>query len=165
MNKYSPSANAFYSALMLQDYINAGVLPDDAVDVSSEEESAIRAALGRGDAVARVEHGAWAFTAQPTPFEVQSAPFLAEVRATRELILNRLAGIGMAAVIVGDSNSANAIAQARQALLDLPTCPPVLAAMDTKSLAALEEAVKARYKEIVAAVPLSVRTAFNQVSQ
>lgn len=165
MNKFSPNTKGFYDALLLQDYINAGALPDDAVDVSPEDEQAIRAALERGDTVALTGHSTWAFTAQVIPFDVQAAPLMAEVRATRELILNRLAGIGMAAVIASDTNSANAIAQARQALLDLPTCPPVLAAMGTKSLAALEDAVKVRYKEIVAAVPLSVRTAFNQVSQ
>lgn len=166
MNKFSPSTKSFYNALMIENYINAEALPEDAVDVSPGDEQAIRSALARGDAVAMGVNAAWILTpAPPVPFEVQVAPFLAEVRSTREFILNRLAGIGMAAVIDGDTATAGAIAQIRKQLLDITEFPSVLAAMAAENLIALEEAVKLRYKDIAAGVPLAVRTAFNQVSQ
>ena len=166
MNKFSPSTRGFYDALLIEDYIAAGVLPADASEVSSEDEQIIREALARGDTVSVNSHGAWMVTpAPPVPFAELSAPFLAEVRTTREFILNRLAGIGMAAVIDGDTATAGSIAQIRQQLLDITEAPAVLAAIAAENLSALEEAVKLRYKEIVAAVPLAVRTAFNQVSQ
>lgn len=166
MNKFSPSTKGFYDALLLDDYISAGVLPDDASEVSPEDEQVIRAALTRGDTVVQDAHGNWAFIpAPPVPFSELSAPFLAEVRTTREFILNRLAGIGMAAVIDGDTATAGSVAQIRQQLLDITEAPAVLAAIAAENLSALEEAVKLRYKEIAAAVPLAVRTAFNQVSQ
>lgn len=166
MNQYSPSTKGFYDVQLLAEYTNAGVLPADAVDVSPEGEQIIREALARGDAVAVNTHGAWTVTpAPPVPFAELSAPFLAEVRTTREFILNRLAGIGMAAVIDGDTATAGSIAQIRQQLLDITEAPAVLAAIAAENLGTLEEAVKLRYKEIAAAVPLAVRTAFNQVSQ
>lgn len=158
--RYSQTTGAFYPL----DIDYGDDLPDDIIDVSLTDYCAAMARPS-GHSFTFV-NGELVITAPPpVPFADLAAPFMAEVRITRELILNRLAGIGMAAMIAGDAGSANAIAQARQALLDLPTCPPVLAAMATASLATLQEAVKARYKEIVAAVPLAVRTAFNQVSQ
>ncbi|SFG29300.1 hypothetical protein SAMN05518865_110159 [Duganella sp. CF458] len=166
MNKFSPSTRGFYDALLVEDYIAAGVLPADATDVSPEDEQIIREALVRGDAVSIDIHGAWTVTPAPrVPFAELSAPFLAEVRTTREFILNRLAGIGMAAMIDGDTATAGAIAQIRQRLLDITEAPSVLAAIAAENLGGLEEAVKLRYKEIAAAVPLAVRNAFNQVSQ
>ncbi len=158
--RYSASSGCFYP----YDVDYGANLPPDVIEV---QQSDYEAAMARpiGHTFAFVKGRLVIAAPASTPFSELSAPYLAEVRATRELILNRLAGIGMAAVIAGDSGTAGAIAQIRQQLLDITQAPPVTAAMESEDLPALEEAVKLRYKEIAAAVPLSVRTAFNQVSQ
>ncbi|WP_431477843.1 hypothetical protein [Massilia eburnea] len=158
--RFSPSTGAFYPL----DIDYGDKLPIDVIEVLQEDyDAAMARPVGHSFAFV---NGKLVITApSPLPFADAASAYMTEVRETREAILNRLAGIGMAAVIAGDMSSANAIALARQSLLDLPSCPLVSSAMNTKSLAKLEEAVKVRYKEIVAAVPLAVRTAFNQVSQ
>lgn len=158
--RYSPSNGCFYPF----DIDYRSDLPEDMVEVSLED---FHAAMARQkDHTFQFVDGKLVITAlPPVPFADLATPYLAEVRATRELILNRLAGIGMAAVIGGDNSTAGAIAQIRQQLLDITQVPPVVAAMAAESLAALEEAVKARYKEIAGAAPIAIRTAFNQVSQ
>jgi hypothetical protein len=142
---YSPTTKGFYPEDMRSQYEAAGTWPADAFEVNEEQEAALRAP-------------------QPILFNEAAALFLADVRATREAILNRLAGIGLAALVDGDSGVAEAIAQARRQLLDITEAPEVLTAIEAENLDALEEAVKARYKAIAAGVPLEVRNAFNKVS-
>jgi len=142
---YSPTTKGFYPADMRHVYEAAGTWPADAEAITAEREAELRAV--------------------PAPtFASLAATFLAGVRTTREAILNRLAGIGLAALVDGDTGMAEAIAQARRQLLDITEAPEVLAAIDAENMVDLEDAVKARYKAIAAGVPLEVRNAFNKVS-
>jgi hypothetical protein len=97
------------------------------------------------------------------PYEVRELPYLADIRKTRELILNRLTGMYMAAQASNDTATCSSILQCRQDLLDLTTYTTVAAARAANDYEALRLAVKLRYKELAAAVPSSVRTAFLQV--
>lgn len=138
---YSNTTGFFYAADLRADYEAAGSWPDDAREVSAEEEAALRT--------------------PPTPtFAELSAQYLASVRATREIILNRIAGVGMAALVSADMATAAAVTTARTALLNITTDAAVLAATD---LDGLEAAVLAIYKAIVAAAPAGLVKAFDGV--
>jgi glutamate mutase epsilon subunit len=91
------------------------------------------------------------------PFAEAKATELAAWRADREKMLNRIAGIGMAAQATGDIALVTAVVAFRQGLLDLPSHPTVTAATDIVSLRA---AVKTRYKALLAATPTSAKLAF-----
>jgi hypothetical protein len=91
--------------------------------------------------------------------------YLAEVRALREQILNRLAGIGLAAFVAGDQPTVDAVLTARQRLLDITKIPDALAAYAALDLAALELAVKKEYAAIVASVPPSLINAFDEIDK
>ncbi|SNT29130.1 hypothetical protein SAMN06265795_12253 [Noviherbaspirillum humi] len=82
------------------------------------------------------------------------------VRIKREEILNRLAGIGFAALAEGDAATAQAIVATRQSLLDITKNAGILAATDESSL---RDAILAAYGAIVAATPANVQTAFRGV--
>jgi hypothetical protein len=89
-----------------------------------------------------------------------AADYLDTVRITRESILNRISGIGFAAMADGDTATVDGIVTARQALLDITHAPGVLAATDGDEL---KTAVLAVYKAIASAAPASIRSAFNAV--
>lgn len=88
-----------------------------------------------------------------------------EVRAPREKLLNRLAGIGFAADKRGDQATVDAYLVARDRLLGLTTTPAAQAAKAAFDLAALKSAVKQEYVEIVTSVPASLINAFDMVDQ
>lgn len=99
--------------------------------------------------------------AEETPqvnFAQQAADYMVTVRAIREQVLNRMAGIGVTALVQGDTVTAEGVVAARAALLDITTAPTVVAAKD---LPALRAAVTAYYRKAVAAAPETVRKAFN----
>lgn len=160
MIRYSPTTGAFYPLDI--DYGKA--LPADVIKVSQADHQAAMAAREIGDGIKFVDGHLVITSRPPIPFADLAGPFLAEVRTTREAILNRLAGIGLAALVDGESGVAEAIAQARRQLLDITEAPEVLTAIGAENMAALENAVKVRYKAIAAGVPLEVRNAFNKVS-
>jgi hypothetical protein len=158
--RYSEKTGTFYP---LDIHYSSG-LPADIIEVPQADYEAAMAARAAGYAIAFVSGKLIVTPPPPVPFEVQAAPFMAEVRTTREAILNRLAGMGMAALVDGDTSMAEAITQARRQLLDITEASEVLTAIAAENMAALESAVKVRYKAIAAGVPLEVRDAFNKVS-
>ncbi|MCA1862913.1 hypothetical protein LE191_22645 [Janthinobacterium sp. HSC-3S05] len=83
------------------------------------------------------------------------------VRATRDAILNRLAGIGFAAMASGDAGTVQAITAARACLLDITICPTVAAAQD---IATLQAAVSAEYARIAATLSGEARRAFDDTA-
>lgn len=93
-------------------------------------------------------------------FADQVAAYLATVRQTREMILNRLAGIAGRAYRAGNIEMAEAADSTSTALLDITKSPSVMAAT---SMDALHDAVLAYYKTLVASVPSELRSAFNVV--
>lgn len=84
---------------------------------------------------------------------------LSNVRNSREVVLNRLAGIALFAMATGDSVTVNACATARSSLLDITTLPSVANSTDYDSL---KTNLKTAYLEIKESVPENVRTAFRE---
>ncbi|MDN2699322.1 hypothetical protein O0882_23680 [Janthinobacterium sp. SUN073] len=156
---YSNAIRGFYPAAMRADYERAGTWAADAVEVTPEDEAMLREAITAGATIRKKSGGKWTITAPPPPpFAVLAAPTLASVRQTRDAILNRLAGIGFAAMASGDTATAQAIATARTCLLDITTCPTVAAAQDIE---ALQAAVNAEFQRIAEALPNEARRAFD----
>lgn len=84
---------------------------------------------------------------------------LKTLRAVRELILNRLSGIGFAATITNDSNLIQACITARQSLLDITKDLPT-------TIQGVEDTIMTRYQSLVfqaiSSAP-SLELAFNSV--
>ena len=97
----------------------------------------------------------------PPPFAPQAKAYIATVRTTREMILNRLAGIAGRAYREGNIELADAADAASLALLDVTTAPAVLAAT---TLDELHDAVLDYYKGLVAGVPAGLKSAFDGMS-
>lgn len=159
---FSSSTRGFYPEQMRADYDAAGTWPDDAVEVSPEDEARLRDAIAACAAIRLTTGGKWKITAAPPPpFAVLAAPVLAGVRQVRDAILNRLAGIGFAAMADGDADTVQAIAAARAWLLDITICPTVAAAQDIE---ALQAAVNAEYARIAATLSGEARRAFDDTA-
>ncbi|OEZ88810.1 hypothetical protein JAB6_01720 [Janthinobacterium sp. HH104] len=139
-NFYSMSTGGFYPESKRAVYEMAGTWPEDAAAVTAEEEAALRAS-----------------TLVDESFAVLSARYFDSVRTTREVVLNRLAGIGMAALANDDAATVQAIHLARADLLDITSCAAVVAA---QNIAALQAAVSAEYARIAATLPDEGRRAF-----
>jgi hypothetical protein len=157
--RYSPSMGTFYP----HDMNYGSNLPADVIEVAlTDYETAMSLAPGYSFAF---PDGNLAISAPvPVPFSITAAPFMADVRTTREAILNRLTGIWLAAMASGETDTTKAIAAARLQLLDITSTPQVLAAQLAEDLDALKAAVVAAYKTIVAGVPVEVRNAFDKGS-
>lgn len=156
---YSNTTRGFYPEDMRADYEQAGTWPADGVEVAPEDEAMLREAITAGATIRKKSGGKWSITAPPPPpFAVLAAPYLAGVRQTRDAILNRLAGIGFAAMASSDAVTAQAIAAARTCLLDITVCPTVAAAQD---MDALQAAVSAEFQRIADALPDEARRAFD----
>jgi hypothetical protein len=159
---YSKSTGGFYAAAFRADYEASRSWPDDAIEITSEAHLALMEAQSRGMVIQADENGLpIAVPPTPAPFAEVSLAYLNTVRELREEILNRISGIGFAALAKGDTATAQAVVVARQALLDITKSPAVLAATDADSL---KLAVIATYRAIVVAAPAPVRSAFNAVS-
>lgn len=158
MKFFSKTTLGFYSLSARALYDAQGSWPADAVQVSEEVADIIHAAIAAGSSVDFDASGDLVVTPAPVPpFGPVAAAYLDTVRAVREQILNRLAGIGMAALLASDSTTAQAAGAARQALLDITKAPAVLAATDPDGLKA---AVLSTYRAIVAAAPAALVKAF-----
>jgi hypothetical protein len=157
MNRYSKSTGTFYPLDI--DYGDS--LPADAIEVSAAD---FDAAMGRpvGHTFDFVGGRLVISAPPPAPYEPQRDAYLLTVRTTREAILNRLTGIGLAALLANDTQVASAVSAARVQLLDITTDSRVIAATDIDGL---KGAVLAAYHDIVQSVPASLKNAFNGVSQ
>jgi hypothetical protein len=149
--RYSYSTGNFYPH-----YIEYPHLPDDLIEVDEEDYAA---AMGRpaGHTFQFVDGQLIITAPTPTPLLVQCDAFLVGVRKTRDGILNRLAGIGFAAVASGDTDTVQAIIAARTWLLDITICPTVAAARD---LDELQAAVSIEFQRIADTLPHEARRAF-----
>lgn len=120
---------------------------------------------GNSDYAAYLRWVAEGNTPLPAPvpsFEQLKAAELADFRAKREALLNRVAGIGFAAREAGDAVTVAAAVAYRADLLALPSHMTVTAATD---LASLKLAIRNRYAEIKAAVPAAAKAQFDKVDQ
>lgn len=161
-NFFSMKTCGFYPAHMIADYQASGSWPDDAIEVTSENEFVLRDAIAKRSSIARGKKGTWVITpALPPAFSSLASPFLDAVRKRRDGILNRLAGIGFAAMADGNADTVQAIAAARTWLLDITTCQTVAAAQDIEMLQA---AVNAEYARIAATLSGEARSAFDDTA-
>lgn len=149
--RYAPSTGNFYP--YTEEY---ATLPDDIVEVDYADFERVMArkpgqtfALKRGKLVIS--------DAPPVAFEILAAHYLDKIRLARDTVLNRLAGIGFAALAGGDKLAVQAIAAARADLLDITTCAGVAAAQD---MPALQAAVCAELLRIASSLPDEARRAF-----
>lgn len=155
---FSITSRGFYPDEMRAEYDVAGTWPGDAVAVDTQTESALRTAIETGSTIS-VEDGSWTIIPPPLPsFESLASPYLDSVRKIRDGVLNRLAGIGFAAMVASDMVTVNCVLQARSGLLDITSAPPVVAAKDMDELSA---AVHAVYLGILNAAPQNIRDAFD----
>ncbi|MDZ5633924.1 hypothetical protein [Janthinobacterium sp. GMG1] len=156
---YSMKSRGFYPESMRSAYDAAGSWPDDAVQIPANEFANMQAAVAEGAAVQIDSDGHFIVMVRPpTPYSQLAAAFLDSVRLVREAVLNRLAGIGFAAMITGDTDVVGGVIKARQALLDITAAPAVVAASD---IAALTAAVQVEYQAIISAAMPIIRDAFD----
>lgn len=99
--------------------------------------------------------------AGPT-FAESKAALLTAFRKDRELFLGRIAGIGMAAIVSGDTDLAAKVVAVRQALLDLTSNPAVLAATNMDDL---ELAMETAYDAAVLLGGVPLYLAFKKVDK
>lgn len=116
-------------------------------DATPEEVAEIEARI----AAAAVEAAAAA--------AAEMTDYLTEVRAVREGVLNRISGIGLAALFSENTSLVTAVLAARTALLNITTAPGVV---DATNFTELKTAIVAAQLAIVAAAPSELRTAFTQ---
>lgn len=150
--RYSPTTGTFYP------YSEA--YPDLPADLQDVDMSDFQAAMARPPGHTFYFDNGALVIAPPAhaSYAAHAAVYLDAVRAARENILNRLAGLGLAAYVNGDEAGAQAIVRARQALLDIPECEAVAAASDIDMLTA---AIIEEYRRIAAALPEEARRAFD----
>ncbi len=131
---YSEKTGAFYASEFREDYEAAGTWPDDATEVTEE-----------------------AYLIAKQPRQVSDAErrdaILYAVRTVRETTLNRLTGIGFAAMLAGDADISEAVFTARNDLLAITDTP----AEDADEL---RRAIEVEYDRIIAAAPADLRKAF-----
>lgn len=146
---YSKSTGGFYSA-----EIHGASIPADAVEITDALHASLLAGQSAGKIISPGLNGAPTLTDPPPsdPKIVIDAK-LAAVRVVREGILNRLAGIVLAANLTGDTATTAAYVTVRQGLLDI-----------TKDLPEdIDADIKARYSGLVAQCTPQMRSAFAQV--
>jgi hypothetical protein len=156
MKFYSNTTRGFYPETMRVDYEVAGSWPADATGVDATTEAALRCAIAAGDTIEPDGNSGWVITPAPiSPFD--PIDYLNSVRTIRDEILNRISGIGFAALVEEDSVTVQGVMTARRALLDMTTSTAVLAATDEASIRA---AISEIYGVIVDSTPASLRPAF-----
>lgn len=135
--RFSPSTGCFYPR-----DISYPELPDDLIDVSQKD---FDAAMDRpaGHTFAFVGGALVISPPAPVVFSDLAAPRLAAFRQNRETALNRLSGMGFAALQVGDTDQAQEIATVRANLLDVPAVPAV---RNATTLPALDAALAAAWQ-------------------
>ncbi|EMX8467352.1 tail fiber assembly protein [Serratia ureilytica] len=84
--KFSAKTNSFYPAAMLEDYRQAGTLPDDLIDTDEEEYRTYTATPPVGKVRGANEHGApaWVIPPPPTQEQLEMAALLEKNRRTEE---------------------------------------------------------------------------------
>lgn len=149
---YSKDTNGFYDPA-----INPS-MPDDVVEITAAKYALLLAGNAQGKRIgANAKGQPILLDPLPVPYADSASAYLTRIRSLREGVLNRLAGFGFAALQAGDTTSANALATARQALLDMTTCPGATAA---RHIGDLMEAVAAEWQAIKAALPAEFHSAF-----
>ena len=150
--RFSPTTGNFYPFNLAYPH----GLPADVIEVSDDDFTAV---LQRppGHSFAFLDGELVISAPLPEPYAQMAQAYLDSVRAKRDQILNRLSGIGFAAVEEADQRTVQTVLAARQALLDITEVPAVLEASNAD---ALKKAVNAAYQQIVAQAPAALLGVF-----
>lgn len=153
---YSKTAGGFYAS-----DIHGESMPADVVGIPKGLHEALLLAQSLGKRIVADAAG-YPVAVDPAspPFEAVRERELAAFRALREQYLNRLAGIGVAFMIAGDTEGAAAAVEMRQGLLDLPAHPSVLAATTVEGL---RDVMQSLYAVLVLSTPERLRDQFRKV--
>lgn len=138
-------------------------VPEGARPLSPQQYAALLAGQAAGFSIEPDERGEPRLVPPaPVIFDEERRVEFTAFRTLREQYLNRLAGIGIAFMLEGDTEGAQAAVGMRQGLLDLPEHADVLAAEDVP---ALRQAMQQRYLALVAATPERLREQFRKVDR
>lgn len=86
---------------------------------------------------------------------------LGKFRADRRAMFALIGDMGFVSIATSDTATRDALVAFRQGLLDFPAWPAIVAATTP---ATLKAAMKARYKTLTDALPLSVRAMFKELA-
>lgn len=144
----------------------ACLIPTDAVEIPDELRRALLIAESAGATITfdEVSQLPVARVILPSLIAMRDSVFT-EARAFREVVLNRLAGIGMRALVANDTVSALASSDLQQKLLDITKHPAVLAVTAEQGADVLRQTILGIYRSYALAAPLNIRAAFNEVDQ
>lgn len=96
-----------------------------------------------------------------TPYTDIFNTYIDSVRTIREVLLNRLAGIGFAASVTNDTDTVKATTQCRLALLNITKMPAVLAATNLVDLKAV---INSEYADIIALTPANISKIYQNIN-
>lgn len=150
--RYSKQTGCFYP--FDQNYAE---LPADTVEVNTDDYFAAMNRTANQDFAVEANGALTVFDRPAPPLTDVLTQAIAEVRVERAPIIAKIDGIAGRLYRAGNMVDAQAADTAINALLDITTLPALLKA---KSYAEMKAAVLSRYREIAAAAPASVRTAF-----
>lgn len=148
---YSQSTHGFYSPA-----VNGDAMPDDVVEIDDQAYRNLMDGQSSGMSISSGVDGRPLLIA---PHQPDAQAVLAvkknKLRAVREDILNRLAGIALAAQLTGDTATTSAYITVRQGLLDITENLPADETIDG--------VVMYRYAGLVGSCTQQMITAFAQV--
>lgn len=153
---YAKSTGGFYSR-----EINGINIPADAVEISDATHEALFVGQSAGKVITSNAAGFPVLSDPvPIPFSISKPQILDMFRATREIYLNRLAGISTDAQAKALPLIVTSCGSFRQGLLDLTSCAGVVAATDEPTL---RTAIKSEYDRLVALTDPSLKVAWWKV--
>lgn len=179
MKYFSPSTRGFYDpdihgprTIQVEDGNNPGntitmpnpdtLIPADAVEITDEMHQELLQGQRQGKTIT-FENGMPVAVLNAMTVEGMREMVFPEMRRLREVILNRLTGIGLAALASGDAGLMAEIAALRQKLLDLTKHPDVLAVTPEQGPAHLREVALNVYRAEAALASETVRLAFKEI--
>lgn len=148
---FSKAEGGFYS-----DEIHGDDIPGDAVEITEEQHRYLINGQSQGKTIVGDKNG-FPFLEDATSATWSPEPTIARVRDAREVVLNRLAGIAVAAMAASKPDEVSACLAARDGLLGITSVTDVKSATDEQSLVA---ALESAYAAIIASAPESVIAAF-----
>lgn len=155
MKYYSPSTRGFYGP--------DDSPPADCIETTDAVAAQVLDAMRQGAPLDVDANGVPAVISAALTLQGMRNTVFPEVRAIRETILNRLTGIGLAALAAGDSVTLGNVAALRQQLLDLTKDPAVLAVTVDQGPEALRQVILNLYRARAATTPANVRTVFAEL--
>lgn len=155
---YSASKNTWFDPVLRSDYEKIGLWPEDAKEYPPEVFEMTVSNRPINKIMVPGADGAPILTdPDPLPLSAIKSNFFEKVRTARETVLNRLAGIGLAAQISNDAVTVAKVITTRMALLNITSASEVNAATDE---AELKSALLSEYQAIIAEAGEDLKNSF-----